>query len=363
MANPLDALLNTKDGMDTTQRNGTKQDDGTDTFLGVDWWKFAGVAASNIYINGNNWVGFGTNGAQLNVCNRDGATWYVYRQEGVLFGWRFLKIRVVSCSHYNNTAEEYTMWYEIFLLENGNMFLNVQKAPTNTSYLGTSSLVCAGVTTPLTIKAPTQISFYALDDTGSSWDVRYEKIVILPASARYLVRAGDALYTVSSGELVPLEASEVTAALFQTSGAEVIPPGELLRSLTDPQVLYWHDIDIDPPALLATVEGTPFPQLVITGAFAMDDETINGIASVEAVCTDDVLFAFCFDIPGNVWLAHNGTAWGTVTEDNAGMSRAQMAQISVDAWAEAATTGQYKLRFYLLGTDSAVTSATVHYLN
>ena len=67
----------------TTHRNNVKNDDSTITISGVDWFKFNGVTASNIYASGNHWIGIGTNSEQLKVCRRDGAMYSLYSQEGV----------------------------------------------------------------------------------------------------------------------------------------------------------------------------------------------------------------------------------------------------------------------------------------
>ena len=140
----LDVLLDTEQDMDPTVRNGSKNDDGTDAITGVDWFLFDGIPAATLYVNGNNWIGLGVSSAQLNVCNRDGATYTILRQEGRLNGWRFLKLRVKGYTYYSSTAVQYALTYELFLLENGSMFLNVAQTPTSTSYLGASSLVCSG---------------------------------------------------------------------------------------------------------------------------------------------------------------------------------------------------------------------------
>lgn len=77
----LTDLLDTTEGM-TVIRNNSKNDDGTDTVKGVDWFRFNGVAASNLYVSGNMWVGFGTSSEQMKVWRRDTNVYYVYRQEG-----------------------------------------------------------------------------------------------------------------------------------------------------------------------------------------------------------------------------------------------------------------------------------------
>ena len=87
----FEEYLNTTEGM-TCIRN-TANDDGTDTIKGLDGFMFNGVEAENLYVSGNEWIGFGANAEQLQVCRRDGKVYYIYRQEGTLAdGTQFVKI-------------------------------------------------------------------------------------------------------------------------------------------------------------------------------------------------------------------------------------------------------------------------------
>ena len=75
-------------------RNNTKNDDGTDTLVGVDWFTFKDTVAQNIYVSGNSWLGLGSSSEHLKVNRRDGAVYSIYREEGTLFNYyKFLKIR------------------------------------------------------------------------------------------------------------------------------------------------------------------------------------------------------------------------------------------------------------------------------
>lgn len=152
----------------------SKNDDGTDTFNGVDWFLFNGVTAAKVYISGNNWFGFGTSTNQLNICNRDGATWIIRRLEHILSnGHKFLKFEVEGYTRYNSTSADYRLVYEVYLFDDNSMFLNVITAPTSSSYLGSSSLTCNGVTTAFTIETntPVMYSFYPTDDQATVWTV------------------------------------------------------------------------------------------------------------------------------------------------------------------------------------------------
>ena len=79
----FDSLLNTKVEMAAIVSN-TKHDDDVVNVTGVDWFTYAGKVASTIYVSGNNFIGFGQNTPHLKIWNRDGAIYYVYRQDGTL---------------------------------------------------------------------------------------------------------------------------------------------------------------------------------------------------------------------------------------------------------------------------------------
>ena len=92
--NSIQSILDAGTTNMTAIRDNIRNDDGTDTLTGVDWFKFNGVVASTIYVSGNTWFGFGANTNQLNLNRRDTVVLYEYREEGTLFElYRFLKIR------------------------------------------------------------------------------------------------------------------------------------------------------------------------------------------------------------------------------------------------------------------------------
>ena len=60
----ISELLQSTDNM-TYIRNNVGNDSGTDTIPGVSWFTYNSVTAENIYVNGNSWMGIGTNGEQV----------------------------------------------------------------------------------------------------------------------------------------------------------------------------------------------------------------------------------------------------------------------------------------------------------
>lgn len=172
----FDSLLNTTTGM-TAVVNNTKHDDDVVSVTGVDWFTYAGKTASTIYVSGNNFIGFGQNAEQLKIWRRDGAVYYIYRQEGTLTsGKRFLKIRVEGYVYYSSTSSSYALKYEVFLIEGQTLFINVVQRPTSSSYTGTSSITDGSTTTALSITISSTVPIYILvKNAGIAQEVSYEK--------------------------------------------------------------------------------------------------------------------------------------------------------------------------------------------
>lgn len=174
----FDSLLNTTTGM-TAIVNNKKHDDDVVSVTGVDWFTYAGKTASTIYVSGNNFIGFGQNAEQLKIWRRNGAVYYIYRQEGMLAsGKRFLKIRVEGYVYYSLTYSTYALKYEVFLIEGQTLFINVTQIPTDSYYKGISSITDGKSTTDLTISVTSTVPISILvKNAGVSQIVSYEKFV------------------------------------------------------------------------------------------------------------------------------------------------------------------------------------------
>lgn len=205
----FDSLLNTTTGM-TAIVNNKKHDDDVVSVTGVDWFTYAGKTASTIYVSGNNFIGFGQNAEQLKIWRRDGAVYYVYRQEGTLTsGKRFLKIRVEGYVYYSSTSSSYALKYEVFLIEGQTLFINVVQIPTSSSYTGTSSITDGKTTTNLNISISSKIPISILvKNAGVAQIVSYEKFV-------------DTYITGITVSKMPDKTTYYQGELFDSTGLEV----------------------------------------------------------------------------------------------------------------------------------------------
>ena len=127
-------------------RNNSGNDDNTDTVAsGITWFYFNGVQVTNLYVSGNSWIGFGVSSEQLKVNRRDAKVYYEYTETGTVGANKFFKLRWCGDSIYNQTADSYAQQYDVFLFDNGQIYLNWFKVPTS-NFDGTNALVCDSAT-------------------------------------------------------------------------------------------------------------------------------------------------------------------------------------------------------------------------
>lgn len=145
-------------------RNNSSQDDGTDTVPGAAWLFFNGAVCTNVYVSGNSWLGFGSSSEHLKVNRRDAKMWYLYREEGTLYGqFDFLKIRWSGYSYYNQTSAAYKLTYDVIMFSNGVIMLHMVDIPTSSND-GTYSLAAASISQNYTVSLEQpDVTFYRTD--------------------------------------------------------------------------------------------------------------------------------------------------------------------------------------------------------
>jgi hypothetical protein len=339
----------------TEIRNNIKQDDGVDSLIGVDWLNFIGTTASTIYASGNSWIGFGSSSEHLKVNRIDGAMYSLYREEGTLGNkYKFLKIRWVGYSRYNQTSSSYSLIYDVILWDTGDISLHMVSIPTSYN-TGTYSLV-ASSTYNYTVSASTpDVTFKKVD---SGFEVSNQIIELF--NKRYLIRSGSTYYTVSDGAIAEIEVADLTSAIFLNSGLTEAPALSLLAGLTNPEILYWTE---NASATIGglTIKGTPsLPQIVYYGTQSISDDAV--ILNMEAVASDDVLFTITFD-DGATWKYYSENAWVVTSSISEGMAAKTFKSITQEAWAEVATSATYQFRCTLPTITSFAGSIAVNYTN
>ena len=342
----------------TQLRTNSRQDDGTDTITGVDWFSYNGTVCSNIYVNGNGWIGLGASSEHFKFNRRDNAMWNLWREEGTYLGYyKFLRIRWNGYSSFSITDSHYLQTFDLILFDTGDIMLYAVDIPTvyydGTFYLG-----------DLTYTAPTTesrfVTFYLQSD--GTYTINYASISLeLPHTRKYLIRANNTIYTVVNNVLTAIS-GELNAQLFIDNGVDEIPSGILLMTLSNPEVLCWTDAE-KLPTLTATVKGIPEPQVVVTKEIDLMHSSIKGINGVTVDCKGNVLFAVSFD-KKVTWMMHNGTEFVEVSDKLAGMTKTEFEAITTDQWQpKYETSSDMYIRCILFDETQSITTVNIDFIN
>lgn len=292
----LTPYLNTTVGM--TSVSSGYNDDNVYSTTGLSAFKFNGTVASTIYISSNHYIGFGSNTEHLKICRRDGCSTAIYRQSISLADeMEVLKIRFEGYTVYSNRVTSNRLIFEVFLISNNDMFLNVITTPTSGNY-GPSELVCNSTTTSLNVNVGSadgaMISFYHLDDAGKTWNIVYEVYKQTGVSSQlYLLRLEDTFCTVTDGTMVALELTELSGVAFLEHGFEELPSAELLTPLANPQLYLWESGEASTP-VKAVLKAYPYPQ-VLSCVADMSHITILSIKLLTAEYSGDVRVQYSVD--------------------------------------------------------------------
>lgn len=303
----LTSLYNTADGM--TMLRDTLNDDGTDTLTGLGGFFFNNLEAKNLYVSGNHWIGFGTASEQLQILRRDGICDHLYRSEGTIgAAIPYVKLRWEGYTVYNARADANRLIFELFLLGNNDMILNLIQTPTGTSYLGTSALICNGQTMALTLAngdgAGKRVSFYHRDAKGMDWVIDYAEYTESDSyTSRFLIRNGTTYYRVDTIKdqdlndvqvLTQVDIQNLTAAMFLKFGFIDPPPGTLLIPLSAPEIIFWtaNPFKISKPR--AVLKAYPHPQ-TISVTVDMSSASIQSLRLISAEYTGHIGVRYSVD--------------------------------------------------------------------
>lgn len=334
----------------TQLRTNSKQDDGTDTVTGVDWFSYGGTVCNNIYANGNGWIGFGSSSEHLKVNRRDQAMWNLWREEGTVKNRRFLRIRWSGYTAYSSTSASALLTFDVILLETGDIVLYIVDVPSD-NYSGTFALGSLSYEKPTTDRR--YVTFYLQAD--GSYVADYNPIEL--SMKKYLVRNGSTIYTVTDGALVEVPGT-LNADLFMNSGVDVIPDGALLMTLSAPEVLFWTDGD-RLPTLTATVQGMPQgTHEIISDNARVGHESVYGITSVEATASDGATFLLSFD--GGMWMTYTNGSWSA---SDVGMSASELVAIPTEAWQSVINSAQNMRLKAIIGGENTVTQVKFNFNN
>jgi hypothetical protein len=350
--NSVEEILNAGTTNMTILRNNVKQDDGTDSITGATWLTYNGSVVNTIYASGNSFLGFGSSTEHLKVNRRDGAMWYLYREEGTLYNYyKFIKIRWEGYTAYNQTSSSYKLIYDVILWDTGDISLHMVNMPTMYAN-GTYSLVTSQNTYTYTISSSSPDVTFVKTDSG--YIVNKSIIYIqLPCEKRYLIRSDSIYYTMIDNKLSTIEVDSLTSNVFLNYGTEIIPPYSLLSELSSPEILYWVDKDAGIPEVGLIVNGEPqLPRvLYYENKIIPEGQRIN---SVKLVSRSAIFAVSCDD--GQTWKYHDGNNW-IITEDvNVGTDGQSFNDLTSKQWQDLGESPMLKIRVALTSASDSYVS-------
>ena len=227
----------------------------------------------------------------------------IYWQTGTSGTKRFFKVRFDGTCYYSYSTNVYRSIWELFLFDDGSIFINSIQAPTT----GTSNLLNPGTSQSFTINPGGSQYIYATSaDDGVTWS--YDYLEGGGSSTLFLVRKDGTICTAAGGALTAVDEPELTAAVFLEHGFEALsnfsPDGEY-------SLLSWSAGTA--PTMTATVKGTAHPQ-ELTCTVELGHPSITGIQQITAEYSGAVELCHRTDgawtepVPLSDWVAQDKNA-------------------------------------------------------
>ena len=285
---------------------------------GVDYTEITLYGNGRVYINGSHAIR-----VHFYSSSYADATTGLYTQTGTSNGRQFFKIRFDGYRYYSSLVEANRSIWELFIFDDGSLFINSILCPTNTTY---NRLYCNSVSYNFTVnKGGSQYIIATSTDNGVTWGFDY-----LDGAQRttlFLVRKNGTIHTVTDGVLTATDLVALTGAAFLEYGfatlSDFVPEGEY-------SVLCWSPGTA--PTVTARVTGSPPPQ-DLTCTVDMSHPSISGIQQLSA------------EYSGTVELSHKtGGGWiGPVALSD------WVAQDANALWASLGADKLLHLKFHLYG--------------
>ena len=300
----LAALFATTDNATHVVNNTAHDDDVVTVATTIDWFTFNNIVVANLYVSGNSWVGLGSNSetSAIKVDRRDAKLWDLWTETGTVgdyYTYRFYRIRWSGYGHYNSTDTANKLVWDLVLLDNGQIFLNILNWPS--SYAdGTNALVTANTCSFAASSAVRQFTFTRTDTAGTTWtsatginEPDYSAILYLYSDLQgyvYYYTKADNTFTKLEG----LTKDKLTSADFTAHGsADAAQWSFVKEQLTHPVILKWTNSNL-PANIKATLKGIPVAQ-VISSMADLSNSTIKGIKSLTSVYEGSVMISYSYD--------------------------------------------------------------------
>lgn len=293
---------------------------------------------------------------------------YLYTEEGTVNGVRFFRVRAKS----TRTASQITFTYDTVFWETGDICIKGFEFDTiaEVSYimlidLPTNSFQGQQNFNHITVDNPVVTLYYNAE--ARNYEVKYEQISFEPDipedAKKYLIKSSGLFYTLKSGALEQVSGTEASAMMFVTDGFDTLPVWDDIKTLDDPEILYWCASESDLIEMTANMTGTPLPHNLISNKINIGHESILGIEKMLVTCEGELLVAVSVD-EKQTWKAWTGSQWVNVSNELSGMSKASLEAVTVDQWNQLITgaEGLY-IRVTFVNSSQSLTKILIDFIN
>lgn len=253
---------------------------------------YKGNSYNDLYMSSNSWIGFGSATEHIKIYRRDCYSNQVYKQEGIANDKNFIKIRYSGWSVYNSRTDSNYFIYEIFIFENGDIFLNIIQSPTSTRTDWSNSV--DGQNLDMSKK-----KMFIIAQSDNTFNIyNKETDIIKKEDDKYfLLKDNNVYYTIDNEnnilkEIKINDSLNLRAVDFIEFGSLVKPTSEILISLSEPKIMLWCEKNKN--KFKENVKAQPKPMSIVK-KIDMSNELIIGFISVSGSYTGNPTISFSND--------------------------------------------------------------------
>ena len=322
--NSMQSLIDAGTSNMTVIRDNVKNDDGVDTISMPSWFKFNNKSYTVCYVSGNSWLGFESKSSEaIRINRRDAASWYVWKETGVVCLEQFVKIRWRGYSAYSSNSDSYLLEYDVVFLESSGIYIHIVNYPT--SAIDGSNQVVANTAYNFNLSQDSKdISFYYNSETNS-FNMVYE-VYDISFPPKLLINADGLLYAIVDDSLSKLSETTLTADLFDLYGVYTIDYN-LLSGLNNVNILACSDnsgLKIN-----SKIFGVPKNNILIKH-ISLHGKTSDNIKNISYIGSDDLLIAFSFD--NTNFYKYNGSSFELINDNSFGDEIQKIKDVSETSW-------------------------------
>lgn len=356
----LSALVEDTENADVVLQSGALNDSGSYKTTFDQAFKYSGFDIKYLTANGDGIVymsqNTGTSSSySIGVNQRDMSSWTIWKQTGIIRRiYSFTRLHWEGYAHYNTKTDPNRLAFDLIFLSDHKIYLYIADWPTENA-TGSNYLKC-GSSINVTF-APAQdgdwFTFTPADENGGSWTVESGLQDPEYPDIRYLLRSSGKLYNVENNAPVELSDTELTAAVFETSGMTTLPSYQDYKELGDVDILTWMKEEYSLSTLTRT--GTPSYMDVTTNdiavGFPANRVWIDG--------SENTKYQVSFD-GGQTWEYYKDDAFVDGTEDiQNGNTPEELKAVPMSVLQEKITESKIRFRCRMTSMEEYLSSINI----